>query len=242
MLGASQPLDAVLLIGTGLAISLGHCLGMCGPLVASLAASQRQRGMRLGGMVGAQLLHHAGRITSYALIGLVLATLGSTLRLAGVGRGLQAALSLLVGLIMVLIGLGLLGWLPTRRWIESGRLAGTVVRATVRLRDTAGGRSWFLLGVANGFLPCGPVYAVAAGTVVATPLAGAAAMLLFGLGTIPALVVFAVGAGQSSPAIQRRFNRLAAVLVILIGVQLLCRGAAALGWIGHLRIGEVVLW
>ena len=73
-------------------------------------------------------------------------------------------------------------------------------------------------------------------------LAGAAAMLLFGLGTIPALVVFAVGAGQSSPAIQRRFNRLAAVLVILIGVQLLCRGAAALGWIGHLRIGEVVLW
>ena len=241
-MGAAQPLDAVLLVGTGLAISLGHCLGMCGPLVASLAAAQRGRGMRLGGMIGAQLLHHLGRITSYALIGLVLATLGSAVGLAGVGRGLQAVLSLGVGALMVLIGLGLVGWLPTRRWIESGRLAGTVVRATARLRDRAGSPSWFLLGMANGLLPCGPVYAVAASTVVATPLAGATAMLLFGVGTIPALVIFAVGAGRLSPAIQRRFNRLAALLVILIGVQLVCRGAAALGWIGHLRFGELVLW
>jgi sulfite exporter TauE/SafE len=242
MMGASQPFDAALLIGMGFAMSLGHCLGMCGPLVASLAASQRQRGMRIGGMVGAQLLHHAGRITSYALIGLLLASAGSIVSLAGVGRGLQATLSLLVGGLMVLIGCGLLGWLPTRRWIESGRLAGAVVRATARLRDSARGRSWFLLGVANGFLPCGPVYAVAAGTVVATPLGGATAMLLFGLGTVPALVVFAVGAGRLSPAIQRRFSRVAAVLVVLIGVQLICRGAAALGWIGHLKFGEFVLW
>ena len=243
MMGASQPLDAALLLGMGLAMSFGHCLGMCGPLVASIAASQRQRGLRLGGVVSAQLLHHAGRITSYVVIGFVFALVGSAVMMAGgVGRSLQAALSLLVGLLMLLIGLGLLGWLPTRRWIESGRLAGAVVRATARLRDSARGRSWFLLGVVNGFLPCGPVYAVAAGTVVATPLAGAAAMLLFGLGTVPALVVFAVGAGGLSPTIQRRFNRLAAVLVILIGVQLILRGAAALGWIGHLRFGDVVIW
>jgi sulfite exporter TauE/SafE len=193
-------------------------------------------------MVGAQLLHHTGRITSYAVIGFVLASAGSMVTLAGVGRGLQATLSVLVGALMVLIGFGLVGWLPTRRWVESRRLAGTVVRATARLRDSTRGRSWFLVGVANGFLPCGPVYAVAAGTVVATPLAGAAAMILFGLGTIPALVVFAVGAGRLSPTIQRRFNRLAAVLVMLIGVQLICRGAAAFGWIGHLRFGEVVIW
>ena len=215
-MGASQPLDAALLLGMGLAMSLGHCLGMCGPLVGSIAASQRQRGMRMWGMAAAQLLHHAGRVTSYALIGFLFASVGSTVMLTGVGKGLQAALSVLVGGLMFLIGLGLLGWLPTRRWIESGRLAGAVVRATARLRDQARGRSWFFLGMANGFLPCGPVYAVAASTVVATPVAGAAAMVLFGLGTIPALVVFALGAGRLSPAIQRRFNKLAAVLVLLI--------------------------
>jgi sulfite exporter TauE/SafE len=242
MMGAGQPLDAALLIGTGLAISLGHCLGMCGPLVASLAATQRARGLGLGAMVGAQLLHHSGRILSYALIGVLLASIGSTVRVAGVGRGAQGVLSLSVGGLMIVLGLGLLGWLPTRRWLESGRVAGVVVRAIAGVRDRAGAPSWFLVGMANGFLPCGPVYAVAAGTVAATPLAGAAAMLLFGLGTVPALVVFGLGAGRLSPVVQRRFNRVAAILVVLIGVQLACRGAAALGWIGHLRIGELVIW
>ena len=242
MMGSGQPLDAALLVGTGLAMSLGHCLGMCGPLVASLAGAQRARGMRISAIARAQLLHHFGRIASYALIGLTLASVGSTVRMAGVGRGLQGALSLAIGILMMVLGLGLLGWLPTRRWIESGRLAGVVVQWTRRLRERARGPSWLLLGMANGFLPCGPVYAVAAGTVTATPLGGAGAMALFGLGTIPALFFFALGAGRLSPAVQSRFNRLAAGLVILIGFQLACRGAAALGWIGHARIGELVLW
>jgi sulfite exporter TauE/SafE len=242
MMGVGQPLDAVFLIGTGLAISVGHCLGMCGPLVASLAGGQRARQFSLAAVARAQLLHHAGRILSYAFIGFLLASIGSTVRLASVGRAWQGALSLAVGGVMIVLGIGLLGWLPTRRWIESGRLAGLAVRAMTKLRDSAGAPSWFLIGMTNGLLPCGPVYAVAAGTVTATPLAGAAAMILFGLGTVPALLVFALGAGRLSPVVQRRFNRVAAVLVILIGVQLASRGAAALGWIGHFRIGELVVW
>ena len=193
-------------------------------------------------MLLAQLLHHSGRITSYAVIGFVLAAVGSTVRLAGLGRGLQGTLSLVMGGVMVLLGMGLLGWFPTRRWVESGRLAGLVVRGTSRLRSARGVAAGFLVGMANGFLPCGPVYAVAAGTVVSSPLAGAAGMVLFGLGTVPALLLVALGAERLNPKLQRRFNRLAAVFVLLIGVQLLCRGAAAIGWIGHLRFGEVVIW
>lgn len=242
LMGEAMPLDAVLLVGTGLAMSLGHCLGMCGPLVGSLAAAQRSRGLRTGGILLAQLLHHTGRITSYASIGLVLAAVGSTVRAAGLGRGLQGTLSLVVGLFMVLLGLGLLGWLPTRRLVENGRFAGLVVRGTSWLRNARGLPAWFLVGMANGFLPCGPVYAVAAGTMVSSPLQGAAAMTLFGLGTVPALLLLALGVGRVSPGLQRRFNRLAAVLVLVIGVQLACRGAAALGWIGHLRFGDVVIW
>lgn len=242
LMGEAMPFDALMLVGTGFALSLGHCLGMCGPLVASLAAAQRSRGLRSGGILLAQLLHHTGRITSYALIGFLLASLGSTVRMVGFGRGLQGVLSLVMGGVMVVLGMGLLGWLPTRRLLESGRFATFVVRATSRLRNARGVPAWFLVGMANGFLPCGPVYAVAAGTVVSSPLRGAAAMALFGLGTIPALLLMALGSGRLSPVLQKRFNRLAAFLVLLIGVQLVCRGAAALGWIGHLRLGEVVIW
>jgi sulfite exporter TauE/SafE len=236
------PIDAVLLFGTGLAISLGHCLGMCGPLVGSLAAAQRNEGLGWGALAVAQVTHHAGRITSYALIGLVLATFGSTVHLSEYGQGLQGVLALVVGALMVILGLGLLGWLPTRRLIESGRWALLVTRATTGLRRTSGWGARYLMGMANGFLPCGPVYAVAAGTIVASPLAGAGAMILFGLGTVPALLIFAIGAGGLSPALQRGFNRLGGLLVALIGIQLLCRGGAALGWVGHLKLGSVVLW
>lgn len=239
---SGQPLDAALLFGTGLAISLGHCLGMCGPLVGALAAQQRESGLSLGALVAAQSIHHAGRITSYAIIGFVLAAVGSAVHSTKNGDILRGALSLTVGVLMILIGLGLLGLLPAQTAVGSGRWTHAISRATAGLRRMGGPGGSYFMGMANGFLPCGPVYAVAAGTVVASPLAGAGAMILFGLGTMPALLVFAVSAGGLSPAIRRGFGRLGGVLVTLIGVQLLCRGAAALGWIGHLRLGPVVLW
>lgn len=241
-----QPLDAALLFGAGLGISLGHCLGMCGPLVGAIAAQQRQRGLSLGALVTAQVIHHAGRITSYAIIGFVLAALGSAVQATKYGDVLRGALSLTVGMVMILIGLGLLGLLPGqtlgRAAIGSGRFTLAISRATAGLRRVGGPGGSYFMGIANGFLPCGPVYAVAAGTVVASPLAGAGAMVLFGLGTVPALLIFAVSAGGLSPAIQRGFGRLGGILVTMIGLQLLCRGAAALGWIEHLKLGSVVLW
>jgi uncharacterized protein len=241
-MGAARSLDAAMLVTAGLAVSLGHCLGMCGPLVGALAGVQRQHGLSLGRVAVAHLVYHSGRIGSYAVIGLIFATVGSMLGLSVESRGLSGVLSLAVGVVVGLLGLGLLGWLPTRRLLESRRLAGLVLRATVFLRQRRGAGVWFLLGAANGLLPCGPVYAVAAGTVAARPLAGAAAMLLFGLGTIPALVGFALGAARLGLAAQRRFNRLAAVLVLLIGAQLILRGAAALDWVEHLRLGTLVIF
>ena len=241
-MGAARSLDAFMLLGAGLAMSLGHCLGMCGPLVGALAGAQRAAGFGIGRVAVSHLVYHLGRIGSYAVIGLVFASVGSALGLAMDSRGPAGYLSLAVGAVMVALGIGLMGLVPVRGLLESRRLAGLVMRVTAALRQRRGGASWLLLGVANGFLPCGPVYAVAAGTVASRPLSGAAAMLLFGLGTIPALVAFALGAARIGPAVQRRFNRLAAVFVLLIGLQLVLRGAAALGWIGHLRLGSLVVY
>jgi sulfite exporter TauE/SafE len=242
LMGAARSLDAVLLVSTGLAISLGHCLGMCGPLVGALAGAQRSSGFALRRVAAAHLVYHSGRVGSYAVIGLIFAAVGSALGLSLESRSLSGVLSLVVGVVMSLLGLGLLGWLPTRNLLESRRLAGLVMRVTGVLRQRQGKGRWFLLGAANGFLPCGPVYAVATGTLASRPLAGAAAMLLFGLGTVPVLIAFALGAARVSQAVQRRFNLLAALLVLLIGLQLMLRGAAALGWIGHLRLGSLVVF
>ena len=66
-------LVVLMLLGAGLAMSLGHCLGMCGPLVGGLAGAQRAAGMGLGGVAVSHLVYHSGRIGCYALIGLVFA-------------------------------------------------------------------------------------------------------------------------------------------------------------------------
>ena len=137
-MGAARSLDVLMLVGAGLAMSLGHCLGMCGPLVAGLAGAQRSAGLGAGRVAAAHAVYHLGRIGAYAAIGLLFASVGSILGLPFQSRGPAGVLSLVVGLVMALLGLGLLGWLPTRELLESRRLAGLVMRVTASLRRRRG--------------------------------------------------------------------------------------------------------
>jgi hypothetical protein len=71
-----------------------------------------------------------------------------------------------------------------------------LARLTSRI-DRTGPGGGYLLGVALGFLPCGFLYAaLAAAAATADPLQGALAMLAFGLGTVPALVLVGIAPGR----------------------------------------------
>ena len=243
LLPAAKSFDPWLLLGTGLTISLGHCIGMCGPLVGTVALAQPAEGRSARRLLPGFLLYHFGRMLAYALIGFALGLVGSAAALAGQGQWLRGGLSLAVGLAMAVLGLGLAGGRPARRWVESRRLAGLVVTRFRGLIGRGGLGGKLALGAANGFLPCGPVYAVALGAMAAgSPWRGAGAMLLVGAGTLPVMLALSLGVGRLSPRVQGRFNRIAAVLVLLIGVQLLLRGAAAFGWVEHLKFGEFVVY
>lgn len=240
LMADAPTLDAMVYLSTGFLMSLGHCLGMCGPLVAAYATAQG-RSSRWGA-AAAHLVYHAGRLTTYAALGLLLGLLGSATRLAGRVE-VQGGLALATGVLMLALGGGLAGWLPTQRWVEGSGVGTALVRRARGLLAARHHAGRFLLGMANGLLPCGPVYAMALGTLTAArPALGAGAMALYGLGTVPVLVTAGLGAGRLAPAVQRRFHLAGALLVLLIGVQLLLRGAAAFGWVHHLRFGEVVVW
>ncbi len=242
LMAEAPVLDGLLYLTTGFLMSLGHCLGMCGPLLGAVALAQRPARPGLAAQLPGLLVYHAGRISSYAMIGLVAGVVGTT---ASRGDSLdwQAGLSLGAGLLMVLLAAGLAGWLPTQRWVESSGLArgvGGVLQKALASRRP-GSRA--ALGVANGFLPCGPVYAMALGALAAaSPWCGAGAMALYGAGTLPVLLVFGLGAARLGHAVRRRLQWLGALLVLLVGAQLMLRAAAAWGLVGHVRIGEVVLW
>ncbi len=237
------PFTYALLFGTGLAMSLGHCIGMCGPLVGAVSMAQRSDGPRPLTLLGRLALYHTGRLSGYMIIGAAMGLLGSATLLTSDGKLIQGGLSVGVGLFMLLLGIGLLGWLPTQRWLESGPLQRLVAGKLPALLNARSAPRRWALGLANGFLPCGPVYTVAM-TSAATgePGRGALAMLLFGLGTVPVLIALGMGVATLGARSRTVFNRLGAILVLLMSVQLILRGMAAWGWVSHLRFGEVVIW
>jgi sulfite exporter TauE/SafE len=68
------------------------------------------------------------------------------------------------------------------------------------------------------------------------------AMGVYGLGTVPVLLVLGFGSDRLAPRIRHGFHRIASFLVIVIAFQILLRGLAAFHLVPHLRWGGVVFW
>lgn len=226
------------LLGAGLLTGLSHCLGMCGPLVGAFALRRRAARQELSSSL---VLFQTGRLTTYALLGLLMGSLGYML--ASAIRSWQGVLSVVLGVFVILLGLSLLGVLPFQRWIVSTKLAALVSGWIKHLMDSKSQLAPFGLGLANGLLPCGPVYAMALlAATGGTPLRGAMVMLIFGLGTLPAMLGVGLSSSMLSVGLRSHLYRVAAVLVVIVGVQLTMRGLALGGQIAHGAIGGVMLW
>jgi sulfite exporter TauE/SafE len=125
--------------------------------------------------------------------------------------------------LLVLIGAHLAGWLPgfavleaagsrLWRWLEPAGRAFLPVDSLPKA---------LAIGALWGWLPCGLVYSALLWTTAhADPLFGGAAMLAFGLGTLPGM--FAAGLlARGVLALHRRLvlRRAAALLIIVLGLM-----------------------
>ena len=239
-LGVVGSTTFLILLTTGFFTGLSHCAGMCGSLVSAFSIQQKQM---KGSVSGPLLLYQCGRISTYVLIGLIMSTIGSSLQLAALGQGWQVGLSIFVGLMMLAIGLNLMGVLKGMRWLESASLAKWVGERIRQLMISTHPVAPYGLGMANGMLPCGPVYAMA--LLAATsenPLHGGLIMLFFGLGTLPAMLSMGFVFAKLSVTLRRRLYRLAAGLIVLVGLQQIMRGMALAGLLDHFHIGSLMIW
>ena len=169
----------------------GHCFGMCGGIAAGLGAMSRGRA------VVPALQFNLARLASYAVLGLVAATvLGGVSGLAPIGRWLR----LLTAVMIFMIGLRFLFDFRGLEIIERGGAGLWKKVLPVALR--AGQRQdWIgrvVLGLCWGLLPCGLVYTLLL-TAAATgnPVGGAVTMLVFGAGTLPSML----GLTAAAPAL-----------------------------------------
>lgn len=212
---------------TGLAGSFGHCAAMCGPLVGSFALAAAPLGARRA-LLG-QLAYHAGRLTTYAIVGGVMGLTGSFVNVAGRLAGAQQAVAILAGVLMVLLGLGVAGVSVALKRVEA-RASAKVIALVRGILDGGGPGRLYPTGLALGLLPCGLSWTVFLGaTGTGSAPEGFLLALAFGLGTVPALL--AVGAAGAAVGLRARalLVRAGGVLVAALGVLFVLRGAGVIG-------------
>lgn len=225
----------------GIAGSL-HCVGMCGPL-AVLAPVDRRSGFH---MVLSITAYQLGRTAMYALLGLLVGLFGRGLAIGGWQQG-----------IAFVAGIGTIAWalrLLYRRWRlshPSGDTRGAAsavykkaavvqhsfllspVRfihraSSILLRRPARWYNAFGFGVVNGLLPCGMVYLALVASVGAGTTAGATAFMAgFGLGTVPTMLLAALGLQWLRAEAGRLYVTYFPFVILLTGLILVLRSASA---------------
>jgi sulfite exporter TauE/SafE len=208
---------------TGLLGGFGHCAGMCGPLVASVSLVA---GPRLGTrrLLGGHLLYNAGRVTTYAFLGALMGLTGSFVNTAGRLAGLQDAVAIAAGVLMIAMGLGAAGIAPSVRRLEE-RVAARVFRAVRLVLEGGGAGRFYALGLALGFLPCGLSYSAFVGAAATGGLPqGLLFALAFALGTVPALLAVGGASALASARVRGALYRLGGLAVVVVGALFVARG------------------
>ncbi len=195
-----------------------HCVGMCGPIAIALPYKKENKLV----MVSSGLLYNMGRVTTYSFLGLLVGLIGKGVFLAG----FQQWLSIGLGILMLVIALFAI---PVESKIAS---ISFVKKPYAKLQSLLGRflkqNSWkalYLTGVLNGFLPCGLVYLAIVGAVSMASLEqGVTYMALFGLGTIPLMLVVSLAGSVVSIRFKTIIRKLYPVFMVAFAALLIARG------------------
>lgn len=207
----------------GLIASVSSCMAVVGGLVLSMSATFAKEGDK----VRPQIMFHGGRIVSFFILGGVVGAIGSAFQLGGIGT---FALSLLVGLILLILGINLLDVFPWAKRLQPA-FPGFLAKKIHGLKSASHFLTPLLAGAATFFLPCGftqsmQIYALSTGSF----FSGAMTMLLFALGTLPALLVLSFSSlgvrGKSQSGV---FFKTAGLIVLFFGLVNILNSLAAIG-------------
>lgn len=196
-----------------------HCIGMCGPLVMALPISQMNPIQK----VLATILYHIGKITTYGLLGVVVGVFGKQIPFYNV----QQHLSIVIGSLMLVYVLRVFYLHPKRKlgFLKIDWLQKPIIAALGKLFKQNNLGSFLLIGFLNGLLPCGMIY-LALGSAWAnqSALQSGLFMVLFGLGTLPALLMVAFGGQLMGFAFRQKIQKALPYMLFSMGVLLILRG------------------
>ena len=200
-----------------------HCLGMCGGIVSALTFGVRDDLRRSPWTLGPFLLaYNTGRISSYAIAGLIAGAIGAGAFGMMPSSTARWAVKLVTGGFMIALGLYLAGWWPGLQVLEKwgGALWKRIEPLGRRLLPVNHPLKAFGFGLVWGWLPCGMVYAMLAWALAAGSAAqGGALMSAFGFGTLPMLLTIGAAAEWLKDFVRHpRVRQGAGLMVLLFGL------------------------
>lgn len=194
-----------------------HCVGMCGGIMFSQSIKGESKGKIAA--IKPALLYNLGRVLSYTILGGIVGAVGSVFTLS---ITLKAALQLFAGIFMIIMGLNMSGFGLFRK--INFKLPWSA--CSIKKKPKAP----FLVGMLNGFMPCGPLqtmqfYALGTGSA----FKGAFSMFLFALGTVPLMLAFGALSGLLSKNSTKTILKFSGILVVVLGITMGTRGLALAG-------------
>jgi sulfite exporter TauE/SafE len=195
-----------------------HCIGMCGPLVMALPISHKSNWEKFTSI----FLYHSGKILSYAILGVLFGLFGSQFPVFG----LQRNISVVIGVTMLLYVAYVFILKPNHIHLGPfSNMYNVIVIMLSKLFKSKYIASFILIGMLNGLLPCGMIYlALSSSLATQNILHGGMLMAFFGLGTVPALMMVAIGGQYMGFTFRRKLQKILPVFIFGMGVLLILRG------------------
>ncbi|MBT3398266.1 sulfite exporter TauE/SafE family protein [archaeon] len=221
--GVGESSGIIILFFVGLLTGF-HCISMCGGFVVGYTtrnASKGYKGMRQ------HFVYGGAKVVSYAVIGGIFGLIGGVFAFS---VGLRAGIAIFAGLFMIAFALSMLGVKFFRVFQFNPKF---LSRWAAKTTHGAKGfyKAPFMTGILSGlFIACGPLqalYLYAAGT--GSFWIGVFSLGAFSLGTLPVLIGFGSLTSVISKKATKRILKIAAILVLILGLIMLNRGLVVLG-------------
>lgn len=215
---------------TGLTVGGLTCLAVQGGLLASVIAAKEEEEVRkrvnIKSTIFPTLAFLSAKLIAYTILGFILGGFGGVI---GINQTVQIIMQFIAGLYMIVVALNLLNVHPIFRYavIQPPRFLTRIVRNQSKSRDLFAPA---FLGGMTVFIPCGTTLAMEALAISSgNAILGASIMFAFVLGTTP--LFFGVGWLTSvlGDNFREKFLKIAAFIVIYLGVTSINGSLVAFG-------------
>jgi sulfite exporter TauE/SafE len=173
--------------------------------------------------VVATIFYHVGKIGTYGLLGLIIGFFGKQIPFYNV----QQHLSIVIGALMLVYVLWVFYLHPKRKLIffKIDWLQKPIVSILSKLLKQNKVISFLLIGLLNGLLPCGMIYlALSSAWAGQSVVQSGLFMVLFGIGTLPVLILVAFGGQLMGYAFRAKIQKALPYMLFSMGLLLILRG------------------